>query len=162
MQIYFVIALANCKSNRKILFCSSHLDKHPAVGAAEVQQVVGGSQVTLRLGRLIVITIIIILSILGPACPMNCELERELRSRERQRLSVQDNLWLTQIEIATPWAPDGVKNIVLNLFWECWESVDWLNSLQFACTACPCLMLLAGKNKIENRSALETHFFAIK
>ena len=41
------------------LFSSSHLDEHPAVGAAEVQQVVSGSQMTLRLGRLI-ITIIII------------------------------------------------------------------------------------------------------
>ena len=35
------------------LFSSSHLDEHPAVGAAEVQQVVSGPQVTLRLGRLI-------------------------------------------------------------------------------------------------------------
>ena len=58
----------------------AHLDEHPAIGAAEVQQVVGGSQVTLRLGHLIRITITITRrSISGSVCPMNYEIERELR-----------------------------------------------------------------------------------
>ena len=43
---------------------------------------VSSSQVTLRLGRLIIITLTIIItrkSISGSVCPMNYELERELR-----------------------------------------------------------------------------------